>query len=163
MRRHIGTGCWSPPDPLVVERDLTLHMYNNRISEHLVYGNSAFWPDGRILGCEFPVRNSRRQDRFLYYALASMYPGPMPRGATMYVSTILCKILKKITIIQSGYSQCNWIASHLDTAPSYNCKLKYQVSRLSPVLRIFLSCHPYSSQFAFPFSHRSSICSQVCV
>ena len=58
VRRRIGTGCWSPPDPLVVERDLTLHMYNNRISEYLVYGNSAFWPDGRILGCEFPVRNS---------------------------------------------------------------------------------------------------------
>ena len=58
VRRRIGTGCWSPPDPLVVERDLTLHMYNNRVSEYLVYGNSAFWPDGRILGCEFPVRNS---------------------------------------------------------------------------------------------------------
>ena len=28
--------------PLVVERDLTLHIYNNRISEYLVYGNSAF-------------------------------------------------------------------------------------------------------------------------
>ena len=60
VRRRIGTGCWSPPDPLIVERDLTFHIYNNRISEYLVYGNSAFWPDGRILGCEFPVRNTHR-------------------------------------------------------------------------------------------------------
>ena len=62
MRRRIGTGCWRSPDPLVVERGLTLRIYNNRISEYLVYGNSAFLPDGRILGCEFPVRNRFLQD-----------------------------------------------------------------------------------------------------
>ena len=65
MWRRFGTGCWSSPDPLVVERDLTLRIYNNRISEYLVYGNSAFWPDGRILGCEFPVRNRNGLDRGL--------------------------------------------------------------------------------------------------
>ena len=55
VQRRIGTGCWRPPDPLVIECDPTLRMYNNRISEYLVSGNSAFWTDGRILGCEFPV------------------------------------------------------------------------------------------------------------
>ena len=69
VRRCIGTECWSPPDPLVVERDLTLRIYNNRISEYLVYGNSAFWPDGRILGCEFPVRNIRGRLFFLVSGL----------------------------------------------------------------------------------------------
>ena len=42
------TGCRRPPDPLVIECDRTLRMYNNQISEYLVSGNSAFWPDGRI-------------------------------------------------------------------------------------------------------------------
>ena len=66
VRRRIGTGCcWSPPDPLVVERDLTLHIYNNRISEYLVYGISAFWSDGRVLGCEFPVRNNTRRPQLI--------------------------------------------------------------------------------------------------
>ena len=61
VQQRISTGCGGPPDPLVIECDLTLCMYNNQISEYLVSGNSTFWPDGRILGCEFPVRNMNRE------------------------------------------------------------------------------------------------------
>ena len=43
--------------PTLSNCDPTLRKYKNQISEYLVSGNSAFGPDGRILSCEFPLRN----------------------------------------------------------------------------------------------------------
>ena len=51
-------GVGGPSDPLLIECDPTLRMYSNQISEYLVSGNGAFWPDGRILGCELSACNS---------------------------------------------------------------------------------------------------------